>query len=36
MIMSECDNIEELINNIEKKSLINIKESVVENMINEL
>jgi len=36
MIMGECDNIEELINNIEKKSLINIKESVVENMINEL
>ena len=36
MIMGECDNIEELISQIEKKNLINIKENVVENMINEL
>ena len=36
MIMGECENMGELISNIEKKSVINLKEQLVENLINEL
>ena len=36
MIMGECENMGELISTIEKKSVINLKEQLVENLINEL